>query len=99
MPIPTDLANCSPMLNLTDRTKPVGGPGSGSSTWHGTWVASCAVGIVDNGTEGAGSGGTIARGALFRTSLKTKEILDCLTYATVGLGHCEHQPRQGRRFR
>ena len=83
VPIPTDLANCSPMLNLTDSTKPVGGPGSGSSTWHGTWVASCAVGIVDNGTEGAGSGGTIARGALFRTSLKTKEILDCLTYATA----------------
>lgn len=83
VPIPVDLANCSPMLNLASSGQPIGGSGQAGALWHGTWVASCAVGIVDNGTEVAGSGGTIAHGALFRTNYFDNEILDCLTTATA----------------
>lgn len=78
-----DLAHCSPMVNLNDGAQPIGGAGVAAAPWHGNWVADCAVGLAGSGLEGAGSGGTIAHGALFRTSYAWNEVIDCLVYATA----------------
>ena len=83
VPVSADLANCSPLRNLIDETQPIGGAGQANAMWHGTWVASCAVGLVGNKHGIAGSGGMIAYGALFRTNYSFHEALECLTHATA----------------
>lgn len=83
VPNSADLANSSPLRNLIDGTQPIGGPGRPGAEWHGNNVASCAYAIVGNEQEVAGSGGTIARGALFRTNYAWDQVIECLVTAAA----------------
>ena len=49
VPFAADLANCSPVANLIDNSKPLGGMGDPKAPWHGSWVE--AVPSVSSGTS------------------------------------------------
>jgi hypothetical protein len=86
VPNAADLANTSALVNLIDNSQPIGGLGWPIAPTHGNDVASCAYAIVENKLEMAGSGGLVARGALFRCNYAFSEAIDCLiTAAAWGL--------------
>lgn len=60
--------------------------GDNSCPWHGNAVASAAVAALGNNAGAAGSGGTVALPAFFRTQLDHDEIYRCLqTCAAWGI--------------
>jgi hypothetical protein len=76
-------------INLMDESARAGGTnpnkcsGGSDCPWHGNGVASAAAARVGNSVGAAGTGGTVAQPAFFRSDLSVDQILRCLQFCTA----------------